>query len=110
MIKASSLFFAIVISLIIAIVSSSLLLFAYTSRIEEEKLDMSEKMLLNVQSGIELLLTRQDAIALNDSKEIDLFDKGMDSVLLTRKAWGAYEILISQSTFKNEKRSLTALA
>ncbi|MGZ4055070.1 MAG: hypothetical protein ACXVPU_06515 [Bacteroidia bacterium] len=110
MIKASSLFYAIVISLIIAIVSSSLLLFAYTNRIENDKLEMTDRMLLNIKSGIQLLLSEQDLIPLNNSKEIDLYNKGTDNILLSRKAWGAYEVLISQATFKGEKKTLTALA
>lgn len=100
MIKASSLFYAIVISLIIAIVSSSLILFAYLSRIEFDNFEMNQRIYLNAESGLNLLLSQQSLIEVNQEKTIDLYGKGDDSVFLSRKSWGAYEIVISKAVFK----------
>lgn len=101
MIRASSLFYAIVISIIIAIVSSSLILFAYLSRIEFENSAVLQRLNLNVGSGLNLLLSRQSIIALNQQKVVDLYGSKDDSVLLSRKSWGAYEILLSKASFKH---------
>lgn len=101
MIKAGSLFYAIVISLIIAIVSSSLILFSYLTRIEFEKLEIGQQLQLNVDSGINLLLATSSSK--DENKQIDLYGKGTDSVSLIRKHWGAYEILISHARFKDQE-------
>jgi hypothetical protein len=101
MIKAGSLFYAIVISLIIAIVSSSLILFAYLTHIQFETFETNQRLERNADSGLNLLLSKQTWIALNEKKTIDLYEQGIDSVELTRKAWGAYEIAISKAVFKN---------
>lgn len=101
MIKASSLFYAIVISLIIAIVSSSLILFAYLSRIEFDSFEMNQRMNLNADSGLNLLMSQQSVVEIGQEKTIDLYGKGEDSVFLSRKSWGAYEMVISKAVFKN---------
>jgi hypothetical protein len=108
MIKASSLFYAIVISIIIAIVSSSLILFAYLSRIEFENFEILQRLNLNATSGLNLLMSKQSLIELNQHKIIDLYGNKGDSVALSRKSWGAFEIIVSDGLFKN--RSVTQIA
>lgn len=101
MIKAGSLFYAIVISLIIAILSSSLILFAYLTHIQFETFEINQRLQLNAGSGLNLLLSQQSLVGLNEKKSIDLYGQGIDSVELTRKPWGAYEVVISKAIFKN---------
>jgi hypothetical protein len=103
MIKASSLFYAIVISIIIAIVSSSLILFAYLNRIAFDNLQTQQRLNLNADSGLTLLMSRQSLIELNQPKTIDLYGSGEDSVFLSRRSWGAFEILISKAIFHNQE-------
>ena len=110
MIKAGSLFYAIVISLIIAIVSSSLILFAYLTRIQFENFEINQQLNLNADSGLNLLLSKQSLVELNQPKTIDLFNTGSDNVSLNRKPWGAYEILISKAVFKNTEVTRIAQA
>src|SRR3982751_1192426 len=99
MIKASSLFYAIVISIIIAIISSSFILFAYVSRIEFDNQELQQRLNLNVQSGLNLLLSKQLLIEPNQSKTIDLYGNGEDSVFLQRKLWGAFEVIYATAIF-----------
>lgn len=103
MIKASSLFYAVVISIIIAIVSSAIILFAYQSRIAVDNLQLQERLNLNAGSGINLLLSEQSIVPVNEFKFLDLFGSGEDSVFLQRKRWGAFEILISRAMFRNRQ-------
>ena len=103
MIKASSLFYAIVISLLIAIVSSSLILFAYLSTIQFDNFEMSQRLKLNVDSGISLLLSKQSIVEPNQQKTVDLYGTKEDEVFLSRKTWGAYELIISKAVFKNQQ-------
>lgn len=108
MIRAGSLFYAIVISLIIAIVSSSLILFAYLSYIQFETFEISQRLQLNADSGLNLLLSKQSLVGLNQKKTIDLYDQDIDRVELTRRSWGAYEIAVSNAIFKNMSVMRTA--
>ena len=101
MIKAGSLFYAIVISLIIAIVSSSFILFAYLSRIQFENFEINQQLNLDADSGLNLLLSKQSVVGINEQKSIDLFNTGNGNISLSRKSWGAYEILIAKAVFKN---------
>jgi cytoskeletal protein CcmA (bactofilin family) len=110
MIKAGSLFYAIIISLIIAIVSSSLILFAYLTKIQFENFEINQQLNLNADSGLNLLLSKQSLVELNQQKTIDLFNSGTDNVILNRKSWGAYEILIAKAVFKNTEVTRIALA
>lgn len=102
MIKASSLFYTLIITLLIAIVSSSLILFAYLSRIQFQNFEIIQKLNLNADSGLNLLLSEQSIVNVNQQKTIDLFNTGEDSVELIRKSWGAYEIAISKTYFKKQ--------
>lgn len=98
--KASSLFYAIVISVVIAIISGSLILFAYLSRIEFDTFQIKERLNLNAESGLNVLLSKQSIIELNKPTSIDLFSTTEDSVLLSRKMWGAFEVVISKAFFR----------
>jgi len=103
MIKASSLFYAIVISIIIAIVSSSFILFAYTSRIEFDNQELRQRLNLNAQSGLNLLMSTQSLVQPNQSVIIDLYGNKEDSVFLERKLWGAFEVIRSTAIFHQQK-------
>lgn len=110
MIKASSLFYAIVISIIIAIVSSSFILFAYVSRIEFDNLQIKQQLNSNANSGLNLLMAQQSLIELDQPKILDLYDFGEDSVFLQRKLWGAFEVLISRAFSHHTQTERIALA
>jgi hypothetical protein len=99
MIKAGSLFYAIVISVIIAIVSSSFILFAYLSHIEFDNQSLQQRLNLNAQSGLNLLMSNQSLIEPGQSDVIDLFSTGEDSVFLKRKSWGAFEVIYASARF-----------
>lgn len=101
MIKASSLFYALVISLLIALVCSTLILYVYLTTIQFDSFEMSQRLKLNVDSGINLLLSEQNRIGLDTENTIDLYEDGKDEVFLKRKSWGAFEIIISKAVFKN---------
>lgn len=103
MIKAGSLFYAIIISLIIATTSSSFILSAYLRKIQADNFDINRLLHLNADSGFNLLLSKQSIVNINQDQCIDLFGKGTDSVHLSRKQWGAYEIAISKAVSRNKQ-------
>jgi hypothetical protein len=107
MIKAGTLFYAIVISLIFSIVTSSLILFSYLSRIEFDEMASFRSMRLDVSSGLNLHLSDENNYY-SAPATIDLFDDGEHSVVLTKKSWGALEVISSTST--KGDRVLSAVA
>jgi len=109
MLKASSLFYAIIISLIIALISSSLILFAYFNKQQFQRYLEYERVIRNVDSGMTLLLGDNEAVALNAELELDLFGSNEDPVFLKRRNWGAFEVVVSQASFKGFEHKQVAM-
>jgi hypothetical protein len=102
--KANALFVVVVIALILAVLSTSLILVAYTYRqyIQENNLKLSLET--NSVSGANLLLAKGNSLAYNEPFTTDLFENGLDSVTLKRVRWGVYDIGISIA-FRNIRES-----
>ena len=73
MLKGSALANALAIFLIIAGISSTLILFAYYNRVEFIQLNHKEKLIDNAFSGISYLVGLPDKVGVNQSVEVDLF-------------------------------------
>lgn len=108
MIKGGSLFYAIVISLLIAIISSAFILFAYFSHSQFQNWEINDRLNLNANSGITFLLSDQSVVPLNSKVSLDLYNDGFDSVELIYRSWGATEIAISKALFKDRKVTRSA--
>lgn len=93
MLRAGSLFYALAISVIIALLSSSLLLAAHFSRLSLQQDTAAEEVIRNANSGLQLLMSAEYN-ASREVNETDLFGRGMDSVQLGLKSWGAFEIAL----------------
>ena len=94
--------------MIIAGISSSLVLFAYYNRVEFIQLSKKEKLIDNAISGINYLVGLPDKVSLNQPIDVDLFQNETDIVTLQRKLWGAFEIV--SSTAKTESSSFSKSA
>jgi hypothetical protein len=110
MLRASSLFYATSIALIIAILTSSFILFSYFNRLQFDQSLMLDRVVRNASSGIQLLLSDQETPRTGEKEEKDLYGSSMDSVSLERRAWGAYELLISTAHWKHLKHQKMALS
>lgn len=97
MIKAGALLYSLTIALLIGLFSSSLILFAFISRTTLQQNFDIEKLQLNSNSAMQLLLAAPDKIPFDNSTEIDLFGEGKDKVTLKRKHWGAFEIAVTKA-------------
>lgn len=115
MLKADSLFYAMVISILFALLSSSIILYSYVTRFQFDYYLQIQRIQLNAGSGINFLLSDQDILKLNDKKRIPLFDENdstnlqSDIVSLERKSWGAFEIGISKAIWKKDTSTQIAL-
>jgi hypothetical protein len=91
MLKASALYIVIIIALVIAILSASLITTAFFYRAELQKNLRYDKLLTNMQSGTALLLSKNYD---EYGKEvlIELSDDQPDSILLHKEQWGIYDL------------------
>ncbi len=100
-IKASAIQYALVLTVVIALLLGGLILFSGASRSIETQFHIQEKLRFNAISGIEYGKAFMEELALNEPKQLVLFDGGIDSVAVTKKNWGGYTILVSDAYHGN---------
>jgi hypothetical protein len=106
--KASSLFYSVIIALLLAIISSSLILYSYYHKIHFNQYQIDHQLRLNAESGLRLLMEDHSVISADEPFFIDLYDQGSDSVLLIKKEWGISHVCISSASRLRKKYTLIA--
>lgn len=102
MLKAGALYYAILISFLVALLSGFLMLNVWYHHYHTLLLLQDMRLEQNVKSSLVLALEKPDLLSMDQPKTIDLFDnEGEDEVQLTRKQWGGYVLIKSQATWKN---------
>lgn len=91
MLKAGALYIVVIVSLLIAMISTSLLTIAFYFRLEEQKKVRFDMLMNNLESGTAILLS-QGFTSYDQDSSIDLFEEQKDSLLLRKEVWGAYEL------------------
>lgn len=91
-IKAGALLYSLAIALLIGLLSSALILFAFFNRTALQRNSDIERAQLNANSSMQLLLAAPGKVPFDNYTEIDLFGQATDKVTLYRKHWGAFEI------------------
>lgn len=90
MVKAAALYLVIIVSLLIAVISASLLTIAFFYRLEVQKKVRFDRLSANIASGTAILLSD----GFNSYEEdilLDLYAEEKDSLLLNRTRWGAID-------------------
>jgi len=108
MIKASALFYSLVVSLIIAVVCSSFILFSYFSLHEYQQLNCRDQLKINVNSGL-TYLQNNTTLTTNNEIEIDLDKQNIGTLIVNKKQWGFYQIFESTSYLNNQIQKKFAL-
>lgn len=109
MIKAGALFYAIVLSLVIAIMTSSVMLFGYASRSSSDLHKAELRVLENAESGIQLLKSGELKLQFGEKTKVDLFGEETDSVELLVRSWGGFRLASSTAFFRSTSYKITAL-
>lgn len=89
MIKAGALYMVVIVSLLIAMISVSLLTIAFFYRQEVQKKQRLDRLVNNMESATAVLLSEGFA-PYDETHSIDLFNTGTDSLLLRKEQWGVY--------------------
>ena len=90
--------------LLVGIISTSMITLTFSNRFLEQQDDLKERLLRNVESGLQLLMAEQDASV--KPFVVDLFDEGLDSVILEKKEWGLFSIAISTAFHQTTRERL----
>lgn len=101
MLRASALYIVIVIALVIGLLCSSLIVAAFFYRSEYLRKFRYDELENNVSSGINILLADQ-ANSYATERKFGLFDNEVDSVSLTKIAWGIYDIGVSRAFIQKD--------
>lgn len=95
MLEAKALVYAIVVSLLIAIVSSLLVSLSYMQRLQQTDQFDREQQLRNIHSGVALLSGTPESII--EKKAIDLYGDGKDQVIIGKSDWGLFSVATIQA-------------
>ena len=94
-VKARALFYAVIVSIFVAIISSVLLLNSYHQHLLMGHYSNQKRLLHNCESGVQLLLGAQRAAI--PSTVIDLYNNGTDSIRIAQQPWGLLEVAFVES-------------
>lgn len=95
--KGHTLFIVLAVSFLIALISSMFILLGYLSNMQVQKNLRIQKVENNALSGANYLLADREQIRFDKPARIDLYNKGTDSVILSKKQWGLYNIGIAHA-------------
>ncbi len=90
--RGSSLVVTVVIALVLAILCSSLILLAYYNRQNEQTSDIEFRLNNNIESAINLVLADSIIYVSLQTDRLDLFQEGNDSVVISRRLWGLFQV------------------
>lgn len=94
--KAGVLPTVLFISFIFAVLSAALILFVYSQRLLFVKQKVTHELNLNAQSALNFALANP-ALPFYQNYRFDLYDKGNDSVQITKKYWGLFDLIVSSA-------------
>ncbi len=99
--KGAALIYAVFILFISVLIGTGLtLLYGFEKR-QEKSVDFQERVLRNVDSGLNVLLSSQEVY--EEWTDLDLFEEQQDSVRLKRIPWGIYQVGLCASSYKNKE-------
>ncbi len=94
MVRASTLYIVIVISLILSVFCSALIASAYYFRLALVDRNLDERLSANLYSAVSLVLATNPG---GEKELIDLYGQGLDSVTCSSSYWGLYKLFTIQS-------------
>lgn len=101
MLKASALYIAIIVALVIGILCSALIATAYFYKAQYQLKFRYDRLQNNIGSGIHILLHNSDS-AYRTPQSLALFREGTDSVSLQKYPWGAFDIGIVKAFIQRD--------
>jgi len=91
MVKAAALYIVVIVSLLIAVISASLLTIAFFYRLEVQKKIRMDKLMTNLESGTAILLS-EGFRKYDEELVLDLYGDQKDSLVLSKLRWGVFDL------------------
>ena len=91
MVKAAALYIVVIVSLLIAVISASLLTIAFFYRVEVQKKIRMDKLMTNLESGTAILLS-EGFKKYDEEQVLDLYGDQKDSLVLSKVRWGVFDL------------------
>ncbi len=99
--KGGSLFLVLVIAMVVAIISSSMIMLSYLNRVQVFNNNLYVNLKNNVESGMAILLASKDTTFAQDGIYVDLYGAGTDSVYVKKQDWGIFGYVLAKANAKN---------
>jgi hypothetical protein len=103
MLKASALYMVIVMALVMAVICSSLIVAAYFYKSQYQRSFRLQQLHNNLASAENILL--ESKADLSTPAKISLFNQNNDTVILSRKPWGIFEVGVAHTFVQNDTLS-----
>lgn len=105
--KASALFYALLVSVMIAMICTAMISMMYSYRFLAQNNQKLLQLITNVETGFSYLLQQKTAKV--GEQIIDLYQMQNDSIKLVTKTWGLFEVAQVQAFHQKQKMQKTAL-
>jgi len=102
--KAGSIFYALIVMILVGIISTAMITLTFSNKFLEERDNLKERLLRNVNSGIQLLMAEEEAHL--EPFVVDLFGENLDSVRLEKKEWGLFSVALSRAFHQTSREQL----
>jgi len=85
------------ISLVIAMLSGSVILIVYYSKLSFLQQELNDRLRDHADSGIQYVMAAGQALPFQEIRLLDLFGDQVDSVEITRRPWGVFELATARA-------------
>src|SRR5690606_16914803 len=94
--KASSIYYALFLCVIIGLFLGGMILFAGINKQFETQIDIQERLMNNARSGVEYGLANHQELN-GETQEIVLSENPLDSVTVQNQKWGAFDLVAANA-------------
>lgn len=105
MVRGGAILHALVLSLVISLLASSILIYSQLMRQRTESLKMGLNLLDNARSGFVL----GQALPQSTDQVVDLFNNGNDSAKITTTPWGLYNVVTSTAFHHGDSITISGI-
>lgn len=102
-IKSSAMFYALFLLSVVSIIIGGLFQLSSLNQQLEFKLELESILANNSKSGLVYAKAYFQELPLNQNTTIRLFNKGIDSVVISKRNWGAYQIISSKAIHQSKQ-------
>jgi len=105
MLKAGALYYAILVSFLVALLSGFLMINIRFHHFHTQNLIQSQRLERNIKSALVVAKETLSAYNSNQAVSIDLYNDEADVVMVTKKQWGGFYLLKAEASWRQVQHS-----